>query len=315
MPKRKNKKRNPVADRLLYVAVRVTAMFMYMVPCKVNYVTARILGDILYRFYGRGRHRAIEHVRRSFPDWTEDRIKHVARESMRSMAYLAIEMLFTPKLITQTQWRKRIELVNMEETLRILLEHKTGAIMLTGHFGNWEVVGYTMAALGLPTYSVARRQDNPLLDEFIFGVRERAGQVILDKRGATARIPELMANKETVCFIADQDAGRKGVFVDFFGRKASTYKSIALLAMQHEVPIVVGYAKRLGARYKFEIGVCDVIHPADWADADHPVKYITQRYSAALEKIIRTAPGQYLWTHRRWKHRPKGEEQPADGIA
>ena len=108
-------------------------------------------------------------------------------------------------------------------------------------------------------------------------------------------------------FVADQNAGTKGLFVDFFGRKASTYKSIGLLAMEYEVPVVIGYARRVGDRFKFRVGVDDIIHPEDWKDQADPLRYITQRYTTALENIIRVDPGQYWWVHRRWKTRPKGE--------
>jgi demethylmenaquinone methyltransferase/2-methoxy-6-polyprenyl-1,4-benzoquinol methylase len=106
-----------------------------------------------------------------------------------------------------------------------------------------------------------------------------------------------------VGFIADQDAGRKGAFVDFFGRKASTYKIIALMAMQYEVPVVIGYGKRLDEDDHFEIGIERIILPHEWAGKDDPVLWITQEYTAALEQVIRRAPEQYLWVHRRWKHR------------
>jgi KDO2-lipid IV(A) lauroyltransferase len=172
-----------------------------------------------------------------------------------------------------------------------------------------------LACLGFPTYSIARRLDNRYLDDYVFGIRQEGGQVVLDKRGATEHVPDLLADHQTVCFIADQDAGRKGLFVDFFGRKASTYKSIALLAMQYEVPVLVGYGRRVGEAYNFEAGIADVIHPKDWADQDDPRTYITQRYTKALEDVIRQAPEQYLWVHRRWKHRPRGEEPGPDGVA
>jgi KDO2-lipid IV(A) lauroyltransferase len=231
------------------------------------------------------------------------------------MIYLGLEFLYTTRLVTHGAWRRHVWLNNLGEVVGLMLRRKSGLIMLTGHFGNWEVVGYTMAALGFHTVSVARRMDNPLVDRYVIGVREKAGQMILDKRGASAVVPGRLEDNEVVCFIADQDAGRKGAFVDFFGRKASTYKIIALMAMQYQVPIVVGYGKRQKEQYRFEIGVQRIIYPHEWADKHDPVMWITQAYTTALEDIVRTAPEQYLWVHRRWKHRPKGEEPGPDGIA
>lgn len=314
MPKR-NRQRSQAADYLAYLGARVLAMLMHVFRPETNYVTARLLGDVMYRLDRRHRRRAEEHLRLSFPDWPERKRRAVARASLRNMVYLAVEFLFTSRLITPGRWREHISLVNQKENLRLLLKNETGMVFLTGHFGNWEVVGYTMAALGFPNTAIARRIDNPYLDTFVIGQRELRGMTILDKRGATEVAPDLLDAKGAVSFIADQDAGKKGLFVDFFGREASTYKAIGLLAMQHNAPVVIGFGRRHGEKYHFEIGVQRIIHPAEWADKDDPLRYITQEYTHALEEVIRTAPEQYLWVHRRWKHRPKGEEPTADGIA
>ena len=122
---------------------------------------------------------------------------------------------------------------------------------------------------------------------------------------------EALDGKGAVGFIADQNAGSKGLFVDFFGRKASTYKSIGLLAMRYDVPVVIGYARRIKDRFRFEVGVQDIIYPADWRDEPDPLRYITQRYTKALEEVVRAGPSQYWWVHRRWKTRPKGEAPEA----
>jgi len=110
-----------------------------------------------------------------------------------------------------------------------------------------------------------------------------------------------------LCFIADQNAGRKGEFVDFFGVKASTYKSIALLAMEHRVPIIAGYARRKSDRFEYELACNRIIEPEEWTDRPDPLHWLTQEYTAAIEAFVREAPEQYLWIHRRWKSRPRNE--------
>ena len=317
MPKRKDKhrlQRGPVGW-LQYAGMRIFSAIINVFPVEANYGLCRLLGDLMYRFDRRHRERATRHLRLSFPDWPQRRIEKVARKSLRNLVFLGLEVLFTPRLIRPNRWRQYITLERMAETLRLLVERRSGLIMLTGHFGNWEVLGYTLATLGFPTVSVARRLDNPRVDEFVLGVREKTGQRIIDKRGASTMVDPLLQQREAIGFIADQDAGKKGVFVDFFGRKASAYKTIALLAMRHQVPIVCGYARRDGERYHFTIGANRIIHPHEWVDRDDPVRWITQEYTTALEEMVQAAPEQYLWVHRRWKHRPKGEPQPSDGIA
>jgi len=183
--------------------------------------------------------------------------------------------------------------------------------MLTGHYGNWEILGYVLGTLGFDTTSIARPLDNPYVNDWLLGVREKKGQKIIDKKGATTDVTALLGQGGTVCFIADQNAGSKGIFVDFFGRKASTYKSIGLLAMEYEVPVIIGYARRVNDQFFFEVGVQDVIWPDDWKAQDDPLRYITQRYTKGIEDFVRADPGQYLWVHRRWKTRPKGEQPEA----
>jgi KDO2-lipid IV(A) lauroyltransferase len=307
--------RNRLLDWLQYVGMRLFAMFVHMASWRANYRTARWLGDLLFRFDRRHRDRALRHLALSFPHWSDRTRWRVARASVRNLVYLGVEFLFTTRLIKPATWRRHIRLCDMGPTVRLMLENRTGLIFLTGHFGNWEVVGYTMATLGFPMVSVARRLDNPYIDRYVFGIRARTGQVILDKRGAVRDIAGVLERRGAVGFVADQDAGRKGAFVDFFGRKASTYKSIALMAMRYHAPVIVGYARRLAEQFRFEIGVQRIIRPDEWARRADPMTWITQEYTRALEEVVRSAPEQYLWVHRRWKHRPKGQPPAPDGVA
>ncbi len=179
--------------------------------------------------------------------------------------------------------------------------------MVTAHYSNFEIVGYIMGMFGFNIYSIARPLDNKFISRYLYGVRQRAGQTILDKKGSAAMMEKIVSSGATLCFIADQDAGRKGIFVDFFGRKASTYKSIGLIAVTYNIPIVVGYSRRIGNRFYFEIGVNRIIYPEEWAEKEKPLEWITTEYTNAIEAFVREDPSQYWWLHRRWKHRPKND--------
>ena len=109
---------------------------------------------------------------------------------------------------------------------------------------------------------------------------------------------------------AEQNAGRKGVGGDSVGRPASSYTSSWVLAMATDAPIVIGDARRRGQVARYEIGVQRIIYPQEWAQQDDPLRWITQTYTAAIEAFVREQPDQYLWIHRRWKSRPKGERKP-----
>ena len=243
-------------DRLQYLALRVTSMILHSFPVGLNLMSARFLGDLLFFLDRKHRERALENLRRSFPDMPEPQRRRLARSSQQQLVMLGVEVLFTTRLIRLDTWARYIELENIREVLDLLVRRDKGLILLTGHYGNFEVLGYVLATLGLETTAIARPLDNPYVNEWLLGVRERQGQRIVDKKGATADIVDVLSRKGTVCFIADQNAGSKGIFVDFFGRKASTYKSIGLLAMQYEVPVVIGYARRVkGAPFRFKVGV------------------------------------------------------------
>ncbi|HXE54060.1 MAG TPA: lysophospholipid acyltransferase family protein, partial [Tepidisphaeraceae bacterium] len=259
----------------------------------------------------RHRERALANLRRSFPEMSERHRERLARRSMQQMVMLFVEVLFTTRLIRLDTWAKYVELENFREVMDLLLRRERGLVLLTGHYGNWEILGYVLATLGFSTVSIARPLDNPYVSRFLFDVREKTGQKIIAKKGATPEITSTLDEHGAVGFIADQNAGTKGLFVDFFGRKASTYKSIGLVAMQYEVPVVIGYARRVNDRFHFRVGAQDIIYPADWKSQPDPLRYITQRYTAAIEQIVRVDPGQYWWVHRRWKTRPKGEAPEA----
>ena len=305
------KERNDLIDRLQYAGVRLTSMLLQCFPVNANLRTAKLLGDLLYRFDRKHRQRALANLRRSFPELTDAEHQTLARRSMQELFMFFVEMLFTARLIRVDSWADYIVLENFQKPFELMLRRDTGLIMLTGHYGNFEILGYLLATLGFPTSSVARPLDNPYLSEFVFGVREKQGQRIIAKKGATGDVVEVIEAKGAVGFVADQNAGSKGLFVDFFGRKASTYKSIGLLAMQYDVPVVIGYSRRVNDQFKFVVGAQDVIFPDDWKAQTDPLRYITQRYTKALEDIVRSDPGQYWWVHRRWKTRPKGEAPEA----
>jgi KDO2-lipid IV(A) lauroyltransferase len=306
------KPRNKLTDLLVYLAFRVVLMVMHCWAVEVNLYVARQLGSLMYAIDARHRRRALGNLARSFPASSDRWRRRVARRSMQSLFMLGVEVMFTTRLIRFASYARHVDLGEFRPTLRLMLSDHRGLILLTGHFGNWEVLGYTLATLGFQTTSVARPLDNPHLSRFVFEVRERQGQRIIAKKGATDEVTAVLDSGGMVGLVADQNAGPRGMFVDFFGRPASTYKSIGLLAMRYEVPIVIGCARRVDGAFRFRLITQDVIYPNEWADQPDALRYITQRYTRAIEEMVRDEPGQYLWVHRRWKTRPPGEPVRSD---
>jgi KDO2-lipid IV(A) lauroyltransferase len=176
---------------------------------------------------------------------------------------------------------------------------------VTAHYGNWEVAGYVTGLVGLRTYAIARVLDNPHLDRFLQKFRQKTGQTILSKSGDFARITAALARGGAVATLGDQDAGPKGMFVDFFNRPASTHKAVALLSLQHDAPLVVVGVPRIATPMKFAVEIEDLIDPRDYAgERGKAVRAITVRFTQAFERLVLRHPEQYLWLHRRWKNQP-----------
>jgi Kdo2-lipid IVA lauroyltransferase/acyltransferase len=301
------KPRNKLIDLAQYLGLRLFAMLLFSVSFETNLRVARGLGRLMYWLDAEHRRRALENLGYSFPQMSESRRRQITLRSMQNLLTLFVEVLFTTRLVRLETWADICQLENFQPVLELLLKRDQGLIMLTGHYGNWEILGYVLATLGFTTTTVARPLDNKYINRWLLGVRERRGQKIIAKTGAVEEVTQALSHDGAVGFMADQNAGKKGIFVDFFGRKASTYKSIGLLAMSYKIPVIVGYARRTGPGFRFALGMQDIIHPSDWENQDDPLLYITQRYTKAIEDFVLKDPSQYLWIHRRWKTRPKNE--------
>ena len=289
-----------------YLASRFVAAALTSFDVDANLRTAERAGHWMYALDRRHRLRMQRHVALAFEEFDEAQVDAVARASFSHLFQLGIEVLHTPRVLHPDSWTRHLEISDLGPALTMLNAGEP-AILLTGHLGNWEVLGYVMALLGYDIAAVARPIDNPLVNEWLQGIREKRGLEIITKFNATERMLHVLRSGGALGFIADQNAGEKGMFVPFFGHLASTYKSIGLLAMRCRVPIVCGYAHRLGPRFQYQVGVQDIIRPDDWAGQPDPLFYITARYAHAIELMVRRRPDQYLWAHRRWKSRPRHE--------
>ncbi len=285
-------------------------MGLTMVNADASLATAAAVGRGLYHIDARHRNRALCNITRSLPDLTQAQVNRLAQATFEHLAQLAMEVCHTPRIIGPDSWADRISLTDMGTVIQ-LLNSGQPALLVTGHVGNWELLGYLLATLGYKVHALARPLDNPYLNRWLLGIREQRGLSIITKWDATEQMISVIDRRELLAFIADQNAGDRGMFVPFFGKLASTYKSIGLLALSQNLPIICGYAKRTGKPQgcHYQLGTTDIIHPQDWADQPDPLYYITARYMRAIESMVRLCPDQYFWMHRRWKSRPKWERE------
>jgi KDO2-lipid IV(A) lauroyltransferase len=309
------KPRNPVVDWLVYLAVRTAVCVVQALPAATALGFADLLAKLAYRIDRRHRKVADENLRFAFPDLTDAARDRLVRACYRHFCTVAIEIAVLPRKLRMENWRDYATLVSGKDILSALLGSRP-VLIVTAHFGNWELAGFALGVFGFRTYAIARVLDNPHLEGFLKRFRERTGQAIIAKKDDFDRLSDTLKGGGKVATLGDQDAGPRGVFVDFFHRPASAHKAVALMAMEFDaVMIVIGVPRvREGARWHYHIECEDVIDPREYAADPNAVKAITQRYHDALARLVRRHPEQYFWLHRRWKTEPvKRGRKPAAG--
>jgi KDO2-lipid IV(A) lauroyltransferase len=203
--------------------------------------------------------------------------------------------------------RKRTEVVGYDVMREAWAEGK-GVIVLTGHFGNWEVGGASIAAHGIPCDVVAQRQRNSLFDADLVANRNRLGLRVIERGNAPKEVLRALRNGRAVGIVGDQNVRRGGVFVDFFGKPAATARGTAIFSLRAGSPIFLGMARSLPGspqRYRVTFERVDI---TSTGDMEEDVLRLTRAHTELLEERVREAPEQYFWQHRRWKTLP-----PADG--
>jgi KDO2-lipid IV(A) lauroyltransferase len=296
--------RSRVVDYSVYLLVRVVVCALHALSYDGARKVAAVLAWLAYRIDRRHRLVAGDNLRQALGDaLTEDQRDRMVRAVYRHFSNLLMEVIHVQRLLHFTNWRRYVDLAGGRLIVDGLLSGRP-LMFVTGHFGNWELGGYVLGLLGFRTHAIARPLDNPYLDDFLRAFRERTGQGILAKHGDFAKMQAILKGCGAIATLGDQDAGQRGQFVDFFGRPASTHKAIALLSLEHNVPLLVIGVRKLGEPIRYEVVAQDLILPEEYEGRRDAIPAMTQRFTAALERIVRTAPEQYFWLHRRWKHQP-----------
>jgi Kdo2-lipid IVA lauroyltransferase/acyltransferase len=298
------KERRPVFDYAIYLAVRAVVCIVQAMSYAQARSLAHALAWLTYRIDRRHREVAKENLRQSFPGrYSDDELNRVVLRVYQHFLTMIMEIAHLPRKLHVTNWRDYIELVNSQMMLKAITSGRP-LLIVTGHFGNWEMAGFALGLLGFKTYAVARVLDNPHLEQFLKRFRQKTGQKILAKKGDFDMMQELLEQGAVIATLADQDAGPKGLFVEYFGRPASTYKSMALMSIEFNVPILVIGVPKVGEPMQYQVIAVDYIEPSEYANRPDALKAITQRFTTSLESIVQQYPDQYFWLHRRWKHQP-----------
>jgi len=292
--------RKHLVDFLVYLVVRFLICLVQAVRIETG---QKLVGPLAWLFdavLGIRSEVIAENLAHAFPELSGSERKRLARRMWEHLFLLVLEVANAPRKIHETNWRDYISLRDQQRLVRLLLDERP-TLIITGHFGNFELAGYVLAILGFPTYTVARNLDNPYLDRFLNRFRSSTGQYIIPKKGGYDQILAVLARGGAMTFVADQYAGRKGCWVEFFGRPASAHKAIALLALANDAPVAVCSGPRLDGPLHIRLDTHAVADPRLTPERADGVRHLTQWYTSQLETAIRAAPNQYWWLHRRWK--------------
>ncbi len=273
------------------------------------------LGAIAYRIIPGRRKIALENLRRAFPDSTEADRDGIARGAFRNYGITFIELLWAPNL-TGASFDRLIS-AEHKHLINDLHAKGRGLVILSAHFGNWELTALSLTHLsGLPLSVIVQAQNNELADRIISAHRSLFGNTIIPRGVGIRGILKTLDQGGIVFLAADQSGPKEGVFVQFFGRLVATPQGPAVFALRGRVPILMAFLLRTQAG-TYEMFLEPVPMDDLEGNTDANVAELTQRHAAILEREIRAHPDQWLWMHRRWKNTRDAstEHVPAPEVA
>jgi Kdo2-lipid IVA lauroyltransferase/acyltransferase len=289
-----------------YAAVWIILKALGAMPRPVARAFAACLASVLF-FLLPGLQKTAEfNLRLAFPDWTAAQRKSTTRKMVRNLGWMAAEFAHFPRLTK----RNIDDLVVLEGHGNFLAGQRRGkgVLYLTGHLGAWELSSFAHALYGYPLHYMARPLDNKRLDGLVNQYRCLSGNRPIFKNESARVMLKVLKDSGTVGILADQNTmPEEGVFIDFFGKSASTTTGIARVALHTAAAVVPGYAYWDERSEKYRLRFEPPVELIRTGDTERDVLENTQRFASVLEEIIRRHPDQWVWVHKRWKTRPKGE--------
>jgi KDO2-lipid IV(A) lauroyltransferase len=291
---------------LAYAAVWLILKALGALPRPVARGFAASVTSLLFCLQPKLRKTAEFNLRLAFPDWTDAERKEVTRKMVRNLGWMAAEFARFPRLT-----KENIEKVVILEGHENFLEGQrrgNGVLYLTGHIGAWELSSFAHALYGYPLHYIARPLDNERLDALVNRYRCSSGNQPIFKNESARVMLKILKNSGTIGILADQNTmPEEGLFVDFFGKSACATTGIARVALHTGAAVVPGYAYWDETIQKYRLRFEPPVDLVRTGDTERDVFRNTQRFAKAIEEIIRKHPDQWVWVHKRWKTRPKGE--------
>jgi Kdo2-lipid IVA lauroyltransferase/acyltransferase len=264
-----------------------------------------VLATLSYAFWPRLRAVGLRNLELAYPEWPLRRRRRVLFRSFQNLGRMLADFAHFPRW-NRSDIERLVVYDGFEHFARAQAQGK-GVLFLTAHFGNWELGSFAHGVYGYPVAFVVRRLDNPLLDSLIDSYRCMSGGRSIDKDDFARQVLRAVRQRESVGVLMDQNMmASEGVFVEFFGRLASTTASPARIARKTRVPLVLGLVIWDAPQHRYRLR----FEPVEWIgrnDPDEEIRVNTANFTRLLEEYVRQYPEQWLWVHRRWKTRPPGE--------
>jgi KDO2-lipid IV(A) lauroyltransferase len=289
-----------------YAALWLILKGLGLLPRPLARSFASGVARVLYALLPKLRKTAEVNLRIAFPGWNGAQRKSVIRGMIRNLGWMAAEFARLPRLT-----KENIEQVVILDGHENFLEGRRrgkGVLYLTGHIGAWELSSFAHALYGYPLHYMARRIDNKKIDALVNGYRCLSGDRPIFKNESARVVLKVLKEAGTVGILADQNTmPEEAVFVDFFGKPASTTTGIARVALHTDAAVVPGYAVWDPAIRKYRLRFEPPVELIRTGDSERDVTENTQKFTKVIEDIIRKYPEQWVWIHGRWNTRPKGE--------
>jgi KDO2-lipid IV(A) lauroyltransferase len=301
-----------VRDALEYLLIRSIITPTTWMPRRTALRVGAALGDFVYHAV-RIRRRVVEqNLAATLGQTTEPReLRRIARDVYRQLGRTLIEWARNDRL-TAGEMAELVTFYDVEHAEQALALGR-GALLVTAHFGNWELMGAAWCARGHTLSFVAKPQRNPLVDRYLNRSRQRvaAGLVLTGGLGLREILRRLRQG-ESIGILSDQDAGPSGVFLDFLGRTASVQPGAALFAIRTGAPIVQAYDVR-DEHGRHHVHFQPPLFPDTQAEESQEIERLLREVVSGLERMVRRHPDHWYWVHRRWKTRPPSELRDETG--
>jgi KDO2-lipid IV(A) lauroyltransferase len=290
---------------IIFLFLKGFSLFINLLPEGVALWLGRQLGGVVFYLDWGHRKVALENLHTAFGEEKPEReLFAIAQRTFQNLGMMAVEFFRIPKMDMGT-FERRVKMEGLAEALA-LLEKKKGALLLIGHFGNWEMMGLMSKVIGNPIMVLAKpMKKNQWVDQFITKIRNASGLEVISTVNASRKVIKALSQNRVVGILIDQRAKRsEGIWADFFGRKAPTTPGLAVLAMKTRAPIVPVFMVRDGFQ-THRLIVKEPLELIRTGDIKKDVEANTQLFNHTLESMIRQYPDQWFWVHRRWERKKR----------